>query len=142
MRTRIFVLTGFILALSVAAAYATEPCDGLPYGEARDCVKAELQKADAQLNKLYKELQAQIRVAYKDDKIIAADSVKQMLVQAQRKWIEFRDGECGFQSEQAQGGTGTLEPFVHSKCLLKMTRERVEAFQGYIADLKKLQGTK
>src|SRR5207249_1431646 len=100
-----------ILALSICAsthsAFAIAPCENLSYGEARDCVQNELRKADAELNKLYRELQDHIYVAYKDEKVISNASVKEALIKSQRNWIEFRDAECNFQSEQAQGGTGT-----------------------------------
>ncbi len=141
MRTTRLFLTLIICAIT-SSALAIAPCDNLTYGEARDCVKNELQKADAELNKLYKVLQSHIYTAYKDEKVISDVSVKEALIKSQRQWIEFRDAECHFQSEQAQGGTGTLEGYVHSICLLSLTRNRIRDFQQYIKKLKEFQGNK
>ncbi|SDP60962.1 Uncharacterized conserved protein YecT, DUF1311 family [Phyllobacterium sp. YR620] len=85
------------------------------------CAGKAYAKSDAELNKLYKEIEARL----KDD----TDTTK-LLVSAQKAWVAFRDAECNFSSSRV--AAGTVYPFVSSSCLDGMTQMRIENLKGYL----------
>ncbi|QND44969.1 DUF1311 domain-containing protein (plasmid) [Rhizobium lusitanum] len=85
------------------------------------CAGKAYAKSDAELNVLYKQIEARL----KDD----ADT-KKLLVSAQKAWIGYRDAECNFSSSTVTGGT--VYPFISSTCLDGMTKTRIEDLKGYL----------
>ncbi|CAN7685575.1 lysozyme inhibitor LprI family protein [Rhizobium rhizogenes] len=85
------------------------------------CAGKAYAKSDAELNVLYKQIEARL----KDD----ADT-KKLLVSAQKAWIGYRDAECNFSSSTVTGGT--VYPFISSTCLDGMTKSRIEDLKGYL----------
>jgi uncharacterized protein YecT (DUF1311 family) len=85
------------------------------------CAGKAYAKSDAELNTLYKQIQARL----KDD----ADT-KKLLVSAQKAWIGYRDAECNFSSSTVTGGS--VYPFISSTCLDGMTKTRIEDLKGYL----------
>lgn len=77
--------------------------------------------SDAELNRLYKEIERRLR----DDR----DTAK-VLVAAQRAWIAFRDAECKFVASGVQGGS--VYPTIYSNCLGEVTQSRVEDFKRFL----------
>ncbi|EHH02584.1 urease-associated protein [Agrobacterium tumefaciens CCNWGS0286] len=85
------------------------------------CASESLKKSDAEMNKVYKEIEGRL----KGD----ADTTK-LLVATQRAWIAFRDAECDFQTSNVR--TGTVYPFVNSSCHEGLTQSRTEDLKGYL----------
>jgi uncharacterized protein YecT (DUF1311 family) len=81
--------------------------------EMNQTAHADFEKADAELNKVYKQL---IMVLNKEE--------KQLLIQAQKDWIKFRDSHCGFEAEEFEGGS--MQPLIYSGCLTERTNNRIE----------------
>jgi uncharacterized protein YecT (DUF1311 family) len=88
----------------------------------RDCAGQEYQKADAALNKAYRELMTKL-----DD-----DGQKSALKTAQQAWIKYRDANCEFESYQNKGGT--IYPVVYTGCLTSMTTARTKELREAIKD--------
>ena len=81
----------------------------------------EFQKADALLNKAYKELLASD----------LSDEDKEELQAAQRLWVQFRDAEAKFEANlDARGGTAM--PLVYENRRQEITEARTE-------DLKRIR---
>ncbi|MFE0755057.1 lysozyme inhibitor LprI family protein [Inquilinus sp. NPDC058860] len=120
-------LAGLVALLAVAAAIPTsagaDECDNAQGGQAglNECYGKAFKASDAELNKLYKEIEARL----KDD----PDTTK-LLVTTQRAWIAFRDAECNFQESAVSGGTAA--PMIHSMCLDGQTKSRIEDFKAYL----------
>jgi uncharacterized protein YecT (DUF1311 family) len=85
------------------------------------CAGKAYAAADAELNKLYRQIQERL----KDD----ADT-KQRLVAAQRAWAAFRDAECRFSSAAVEGGT--VYPTIYGLCLGDLTNRRIDDFKSYL----------
>ena len=62
-----------------------------------DCIAAETKRQDTRLNKLYKDVMAQLD-----------ESGKKRLVEAQRAWIKFRDADVSLYEGSSGGTAGTL----------------------------------
>jgi len=90
-------------------------------GEMNQCAAQQYKAADKELNDLYKQITARL----KDD-----SKAKQLLVKAQRAWIDFRDAECEFSASGVEGGS--VYPLIHSDCITAQTKARVEAFKTYL----------
>ncbi|MFZ5671918.1 MAG: lysozyme inhibitor LprI family protein [Pseudomonadota bacterium] len=117
-----FLAAALTVSASAPAAQA-DACDNATGGQAGldQCYDQLFKKSDAELNKLYK----QIEVRLKGDA-----ATTKLLVTAQRAWVAFRDAECNFQSAGAQGGS--VGPMIYSICLDGLTQSRIKDFQGYL----------
>ncbi|MFE0017748.1 lysozyme inhibitor LprI family protein [Mesorhizobium sp. NPDC059054] len=114
----------FALLLGTAAPLSTasaEDCGSVSGGQAgmNECYGNVFKKADAELNKLYKEIEARL----KDD----PDTTK-LLVTAQKAWVAYRDGECDFQT----AGGGSIAGMAYPMCQTAITQSRIDDFKGYL----------
>lgn len=91
--------------------------------EMRKCADDQYAIADKKLNQTYQQLISQL-----------SPQRKQRLIEAQRAWISFRDKTCQFESSQMLGGSA--EPLLRTTCLTRVTQQRVQDLQNYLADLK------
>jgi uncharacterized protein YecT (DUF1311 family) len=89
------------------------------------CAEVDFERADADLNRIYREEVASAQQA--DREIDASDhrpTSEVVLRQAQRAWIAFRDAQCIYEGYgEARGGS--MEPMVYSGCRARLTRERI-----------------
>ena len=83
--------------------------------------RAAYQRADADLNRLYQLMTARLSTD---------DVARKRLVDAQRKWLQFRDAERAFQTIRTVGGS--IQPMNVSSCLTDLTRERVTDLQKHL----------
>lgn len=91
--------------------------------EMNQAANAKYKKADAELNKVYKQLIS-----------ILTQSEKLLLIQAEKDWVKFRDSSCKFESSQYEGGS--IKPLVYSTCLEDLTRKRILEIKASIKERK------
>jgi len=116
------LLLAACLAGMTGTAYAANECDNpQDQGTLTECADKAFRKSDADLNKLYKQIEARA----KGD----ADKAK-LLVTAQRAWIAFRDAECDFASSSSAGGS--IYPMLVLQCRDGMTQARIKEFRAYL----------
>ena len=84
------------------------------------CAQQALDRADADLNSSYKALRAKLD-----------DQGKNLLRDAQRAWIKYRDAECLRARDAVRGGT--LASVIGVSCLSHMTGTRAKELKD---DLK------
>ena len=108
----------FSVVLCVWGAAAQAACPGQSQLEMNECAAAEYQQADRQLNAAWP-----IAKAYMDN-LGAGD----LLLDAQRKWLAFRDAACS--AEIAPFAGGTIQPLVWYSCLTRVTRTRTDELQA------------
>ena len=77
------------------------------------CSQQSYNRADAELNRVYKRLRATLD-----------DQGKTLLRDAQRAWIKYRDAECLRHRDGVRGGT--MMPIVEIGCLEEMTIIRTQ----------------
>lgn len=103
--------------------------DNLPQQGMNYCAWKDYETADAELNAVWKEVFPQIKVrdAEMPEEMQGwPDAVRN----AQRAWIEYRDGHCESEGFVARGGT--LEPLLVATCKAHMTRERTKELKQLI----------
>lgn len=81
--------------------------------ELNQTAKKDFELADAELNKVYKEV---IK--------LLSEKEKQLLIKAQRDWIKFRDSHCEFEANEYEGGS--IQPLIYYSCLTERTKNRIE----------------
>jgi uncharacterized protein YecT (DUF1311 family) len=82
------------------------------------CAGLSWQQADAALNQAYQAIAPNL-----------SETRQSALVEAQLKWIEYRDAECQFYSSWAEGGS--LQPALEAGCLADVTQERTVDLKAY-----------
>ncbi|WP_295426583.1 lysozyme inhibitor LprI family protein [uncultured Thiodictyon sp.] len=80
--------------------------------EVNYCAEKANEKADLELNVLYKKLR---------DKLNQED--KDALAQTERKWVALRDEICDFETQPAENGTGWSG--FNADCLTRLTKNRL-----------------
>ncbi|WP_217645967.1 lysozyme inhibitor LprI family protein [Poseidonocella pacifica] len=78
------------------------------------CAGAEFEAADADLNAVWRVVKPRM------DEIGAGAS----LLDAQRKWIAFRDAACASEADVYSGGS--IAPLVAASCLARLTTRRTQ----------------
>ena len=129
------VLLGLLLLLPSSASAATD-IDQACYVDCANstqsnpdlkaCMARAADKADQALNDAYKAFQGAVRKQAKDMNQ-TPDGALAALTASQKKWIAYRDEECGFEDSLAFGGTATGGNY--SGCLCALSLERVNDFE-------------
>ena len=86
-----------------------------------ETANVKFKKADAELNKVYKQLMA-----------ILDKNEKQLLIQAEKDWMKFRDSHCKFDASQYEGGS--IQPLIYSTCLEELTKKRIVEIRASIKE--------
>ncbi|RCS22196.1 DUF1311 domain-containing protein [Phyllobacterium salinisoli] len=100
--------------------------NALTQAEMDSCASQAYEAADAELNKVYKQVVAAMQAKDKAGPQANGDSgsALEALRQAQRAWISYRDRQCELAGLEARGGT--MEPMLVSSCLARLTRSRTK----------------
>jgi len=128
------IAVSFFLALSSFAQERAkkDPCEKANQsGVTVDLVECSLKKfaeADAELNKVYRQLMSRL-----GDKKWAVK-----LRTAQQAWIKFRDANCDYVSEFSGGGSAVT--YEYNFCLAEMTAARTKELQEMINNIKERDG--
>jgi uncharacterized protein YecT (DUF1311 family) len=91
--------------------------DAATQADMNSCAKAEYDKADAELNRVYQQALQSL-----------APDHQERLRTAQRAWITFRDADCDCEAFTYDGGS--MQPLSYYSCLTAATRERIARLRG------------
>ena len=115
------------LAAAVAAAPIADPIEDACYERDASqqamnaCAGAAYQRADTALNAQW----AGVMKIYGDDA-----EAKTLLLDSQRAWLKYRDGQCQMAAFDSRGGS--IWPLMNSLCLAEMTRARTAELKALI----------
>jgi uncharacterized protein YecT (DUF1311 family) len=105
----------------------TDPCkDPMTQLDMNFCSRRDYEKADAEMNKVYKQLMLEL-AGYKNDH-------RPKFQEAQALWLKYRDANCDSEASVYEGGT--IRPTVYYSCLASVTRERTKGIKAFLADTK------
>ncbi len=90
------------------------------------CAYRDWEAADRELNAVWPFIRNRLRESdsFQPEELKGGEEA---LLRSQRAWIEYRDGTCEAEGFQARGGT--LETFIVSSCLARLTRHRTKELQ-------------
>lgn len=116
------ILIAMFAVATASASYADQCMDEAETQSAMNaCAQQAYQASDEQLNKNFHE----IRQRLGDD-----TATRNLLRDAERAWIAFRDAECSFAASATAGGSAYA--MVYDMCLADLTQERVKNFRNYL----------
>ena len=102
------------LVFGLMGSAALAACPGQSQLEMNECAAADYQRADAALN-----------AAWGPAKSFADNAgTGGQLLDAQRKWIAFRDAACLAEADLFRGGS--IRPLIWYTCLTRLTQRRTE----------------
>lgn len=118
-RTIVFGMTITLLLLPPSGLLAAPPdcAEAVSTAEMRSCANAHYQEADAELNRVYRQLVAGL-----------SEKGRTQLKAAQQAWLVFRDKNAAFAAAVTDG---TLAPVVETAELTTLTRQRIEQLERY-----------
>lgn len=108
----------FSLVVFLSGNAALAACPGESQMEMNDCAAAVYQTADGQLNAVWPQVKSYM------DQLSAGDQ----LLDAQRKWLAFRDAACT--AEIAVFAGGSIQPLIWYECMTRLTRTRTSELQA------------
>lgn len=124
--------TGFLICflLLVVNAYgqrsrstsASKPIDcndAISQTDMNRCAGQRFERADHQLNILYKRLMTQLPARS-----------RALVVKAQRQWLLYRDAHCAYYEKTYEGGS--MQPMVVALCKEETTLSRVKELQSLL----------
>ena len=122
---------GLLAITSPVAAQDVADCsDAMSQLEMTQCAHQDWEKADLELNTVYKAAMDMMREtdSHLPDYLKGAED---KLRDAQRAWIPYRDNACDTYGFLARGGT--MEPMLVYGCRADLTRQRIGEVQELIA---------
>ncbi|MFG0407761.1 lysozyme inhibitor LprI family protein [Pseudomonas sp. FYR_11] len=84
-----------------------------------ECIGAETQVQDQRLNRVYKQLMGKLDAGQ-----------QKILLDVQRKWLAYRDGNCQF---HVQASGGTMAQLEGGTCMMSMTRDRAAELERVLS---------
>jgi uncharacterized protein YecT (DUF1311 family) len=97
-----------------------EACqEAVSTAEMLNCVNGQYREADAELNRVYRQLTAQL-----------SEQRREQLKVAQQAWLSFRDKNAAFAAGVVEGGT--MAALVEVTELTTMTRFRTEQLRSHL----------
>lgn len=119
-RTILLVITISLLLPPLPALLAapTDCAEAVSTAEMRSCANAHYQEADAELNRVYRQLVAGL-----------SEKGRTQLKAAQQAWLVFRDKNAAFAATAVDDGA--LAPVVETTELTTLTRQRIEQLKRY-----------
>ncbi|MCG8708172.1 DUF1311 domain-containing protein [Brenneria sp. 4F2] len=122
MRKLLVVLITIALQTSAAAAtYARSPsASDNAAGNGSNLMKTS---AESALNTAYRDAKKRIETAYSADADLGRRYL-QTLLDSQRGWLKYRDGQCDLEAFLAEEGTKANDQLTDG-CVSKMDRERI-----------------
>lgn len=107
-----------MVALASAAHGEQKDCNKAPsYNDMAECFTKAAQSADTRLNSAYREVLAKV----------GKGDVRTLIVDAQRRWLAFRDAQCALEGYGTNGGS--IHPTVMHNCIERLTSARVKDFE-------------
>ena len=135
MKTMSVAVIAMLAVPCVTFAQEDPPLDcnnAMTQADMNSCSAMDLDAADAELNKVYKQALKSQEELDKGNGEIDQNYVGAVaaLKKAQRAWIDYRDGHCDGVGYQVAGGSMT--PQVINGCVTELTKHRTKELQELI----------
>lgn len=131
-------MIGLAIALLLSAQDPEWNCENpQAQQEMNWCAAQDFERADAELNTVYRTAIERARAADREYAGVADGArgpndglpgEEATLREAQRAWVSFRDAQCRLQSFEARGGS--MQPMLDAGCKAALTRARTAELRG------------
>ena len=123
------IIVCFLGVVGFAQKKRTErnPCkDPMSQVDMNVCSRREYEKADAEMNMVYK----QLTVALAGYEI----NHQPKFQETQSLWLKYRAANCDGEASVYEGGT--IRPTVYYSCLASITKERTKRIEAFLVEIK------
>ncbi len=137
--TSLALCSALTMAMFAAPAHAQDAAvncaDPQAQQEMNFCAGQDFEKADKELNQVYKKAVASQQQVDKDMGDMGPPylGAVKALKKAQRAWIDYRDGQCEGEGYEAAGGS--MQPMLISGCKARLTQARTKELRDLIKGL-------
>lgn len=132
---KLLAIAAVLVAILPATAQEQLNCANPgPQIEMNMCAWQAFEKADAELNQVWKEAQAAAKALDVREIKPNLRGAAKALLDGQRGWIAYRDGNCELAGWEMRGGSA--EPMVKSGCLELMTKARTKELREFVSMAK------
>ena len=115
-------VAAFAVILMVCKPSFAEDCSDLSHVSVAECPYPKYKEADVKLNQAYRAAQSRLTDA----------SRKTKFVEAQRKWIMFRDAECLFRSSGLESPVSHVYEQALYSYMAEITEQRTKMLETYL----------
>jgi uncharacterized protein YecT (DUF1311 family) len=106
---------------------ARDPCkDPATQVDMNLCSRREYEKADAEMNLVYKQLMLEL-AGYEINH-------RPKFEETHSLWLKYRETNCDGEASIYEGGT--IRPTVYYSCLASITQERTKRIKAFLAEIK------
>ncbi|WP_338463616.1 lysozyme inhibitor LprI family protein [Franconibacter daqui] len=123
------IVVMFLLALCSPSTWAMSDCaQGANDTEVLNCSTANKAQAEESLNKAYAQAKKRIASSYQ----AASETNKayqQVLLDSQRGWLKYRDGQCKIEAYLAETGSN-VNLDLANQCITRLDLERIKQLQA------------
>jgi uncharacterized protein YecT (DUF1311 family) len=122
------------LALQAAGPSPEDPdcAEPLTQTAMNICAAQDFQRADAELNQVWREVRALAKAADAELNDDDQHGHWPTLLEAQRAWLTYRDAHCRLVGYDARGGS--LQPLLVAQCRTELTRERTRSMRALLTN--------
>lgn len=129
-RARAFLAASFLLIATFGLGQSADnPCwkTAMAQSEMNRCAGLDARQADAELNRVYRELLSKLK---------SDDNATRKLRAAQRAWLAFRDAHLQelYPATDKQTEYGSMYPMCYAQVATAMTKERTVQLRGILDD--------
>lgn len=104
-----------------------DPCkDPMSQVEMNLCSRRNYEKADAEMNKVYKQLMLEL-ARYETNH-------RPKFQEAQLLWLKYRDAYCDSEASVYEGGS--IRPTIYYSCLASVTQDRTRRLRAFLIEIK------
>ncbi len=107
---------------STHSAFAVDCANADTTSDMIECADKDYRIADQALNRAYGAFKKTVDAAGNE-----------LLLNAQRAWLKFRDANCNLAADQARGGT--MAPLLQIGCMTGMTKDRTKELNELVKGL-------
>lgn len=115
------ILLCSIALLPAFPARAEDCANPATQADMNACASAALKNTDAELNTTYRDI---------IDRLKDSNETRQLLITAQRTWLQFRDAECAFSASGVKDGS--IYPTIMQNCRKALTADRIKGLKAYL----------
>ena len=129
VNTTIIIIVCFLGVVGFAQKKRTMsgPCkDPTTQFEMNLCSRREYEKADAEMNRVYKQLILEL-AGYETNH-------QPKFQEAHSLWLKYRDANCDGEASIYEGGT--IRPTIYYSCLASLTQERTKRIKAFVDEIK------
>ncbi|MEC5343534.1 lysozyme inhibitor LprI family protein [Brenneria populi] len=123
MKKLLLLLITITMQISAAAA-AQHACSPIASdNETGNCSPLMKSSAESELNTAYRNAKKRIEAAYRADEGLGKHYL-QTLLDSQRGWLKYRDGQCRLEAFIAEEGSAANAELTDG-CVIRMDKERI-----------------